>query len=336
MTAALSSTHVRCTCTRHDRALDHLAHVGHRGDGVADIAGGPVYVPYTLPGETVEAEPVTGHPDRRQLLRVEAASARADRADLPAFRRLRRLRDPALAHRALSRLEARAGRRRAGAGRHRRAVDDLIDAHGDGPAPRGRSACAARRAGHPARSASRRRAPITSCRSTAARAGAALARRDRGRLERSRKRWQPCASRSISRSLRPMPASTSTCAAPARSMPPHGKPSPVRRRDPARLARLTRHGELVAQISAADRAHGPRRGRAAARRFPAGDRGRRGRRWRGSCCDMPDRREVRRRPVLRRRPVRACGSPNAPASPRSTATRPRSRRCSRRPPRRPA
>ena len=44
--------------------------IGHRGDGVADTPDGPVFVPYALPGETVEGEPVLGHPDRRQLLRI--------------------------------------------------------------------------------------------------------------------------------------------------------------------------------------------------------------------------------------------------------------------------
>jgi 23S rRNA (uracil1939-C5)-methyltransferase len=52
-----------------------ITHVGHRGDGVVDTPGGPVYVPYALPGETVTVEPVTGHPDRRRLLRVEVESA---------------------------------------------------------------------------------------------------------------------------------------------------------------------------------------------------------------------------------------------------------------------
>jgi 23S rRNA (uracil1939-C5)-methyltransferase len=33
-----------------------------------------LFVPYTLPGETVEVESVPGHPDRRHLLRVETAS----------------------------------------------------------------------------------------------------------------------------------------------------------------------------------------------------------------------------------------------------------------------
>ncbi len=48
--------------------------IGHRGDGVVDTSDGPVFVPYALPGETVEVEPVPGHPDRRHLLRVEQPS----------------------------------------------------------------------------------------------------------------------------------------------------------------------------------------------------------------------------------------------------------------------
>lgn len=51
-----------------------IARIGHRGDGVADGGAGPIYVPYTLPGETVEVDPWPGHPDRRHLLRVEEAS----------------------------------------------------------------------------------------------------------------------------------------------------------------------------------------------------------------------------------------------------------------------
>ena len=52
-----------------------VTHLGHRGDGVVGGEAGPIYVPYTLPGETVEVEAWPGHPDRRQLLRVESASA---------------------------------------------------------------------------------------------------------------------------------------------------------------------------------------------------------------------------------------------------------------------
>ncbi|MGB8175756.1 MAG: TRAM domain-containing protein, partial [Pseudolabrys sp.] len=51
-----------------------IVRLGHRGDGVADTANGPVYVPYALPGEIVTVEPIKGHPDRRHLLRIEKAS----------------------------------------------------------------------------------------------------------------------------------------------------------------------------------------------------------------------------------------------------------------------
>ena len=52
-----------------------IARLGHRGDGVVDTPAHAIYVPYALPGETVEVEAVPGHPDRRHLLRVEVASA---------------------------------------------------------------------------------------------------------------------------------------------------------------------------------------------------------------------------------------------------------------------
>ena len=51
-----------------------ITHLGHRGDGVADTPAGPVYVPYTLPGEAVTVEPVPGHPDRRHLVHVDKPS----------------------------------------------------------------------------------------------------------------------------------------------------------------------------------------------------------------------------------------------------------------------
>jgi 23S rRNA (uracil1939-C5)-methyltransferase len=51
-----------------------IARLGHRGDGVADTNVGPVYVPYTLPGEIVTVERVTGHPDRRHLVHVDKPS----------------------------------------------------------------------------------------------------------------------------------------------------------------------------------------------------------------------------------------------------------------------
>jgi 23S rRNA (uracil1939-C5)-methyltransferase len=51
-----------------------IDHVGHFGDGVAVAPGQYVYVPYALGGETVEVEAVLGHPDRRRLVKVEHAS----------------------------------------------------------------------------------------------------------------------------------------------------------------------------------------------------------------------------------------------------------------------
>jgi 23S rRNA (uracil1939-C5)-methyltransferase len=62
-----------------------IAHLGHRGDGVAQTPDGPVFVPYTLAGETVEVEPFPGHPDRRHLLRVLAPSAERIAAVCPHF-----------------------------------------------------------------------------------------------------------------------------------------------------------------------------------------------------------------------------------------------------------
>jgi 23S rRNA (uracil1939-C5)-methyltransferase len=56
---------------------EHLVidHVGHRGDGVAAVGGAAVYVPFALGGEMVEVVAVPGHPDRRSLIKVERASA---------------------------------------------------------------------------------------------------------------------------------------------------------------------------------------------------------------------------------------------------------------------
>jgi 23S rRNA (uracil1939-C5)-methyltransferase len=51
-----------------------IDHVGHLGDGTALVDGQAIYVPYTLGGETVEVAEVHGHPDRRKLLAIETAS----------------------------------------------------------------------------------------------------------------------------------------------------------------------------------------------------------------------------------------------------------------------
>ena len=51
-----------------------ISRLGHRGDGVAETPEGAVYVPYTLPGESVTVDRVAGHPDRRHLLHVDKPS----------------------------------------------------------------------------------------------------------------------------------------------------------------------------------------------------------------------------------------------------------------------
>ncbi len=48
--------------------------LGRRGDGIAKTPAGAIYVPYTLPGEKIAVEPWPGHPDRRRLDKVEQAS----------------------------------------------------------------------------------------------------------------------------------------------------------------------------------------------------------------------------------------------------------------------
>ncbi len=45
--------------------------LGHRGDGIAETANGPVFVPYALPGETVLAEP---DGSRWRLIGIETPS----------------------------------------------------------------------------------------------------------------------------------------------------------------------------------------------------------------------------------------------------------------------
>jgi 23S rRNA (uracil1939-C5)-methyltransferase len=62
-----------------------ITHIGRRGDGIAETERGPVYVPYTLPGETAEVDDWPGHPDRRRLIRIEAPSAERIEAICPHF-----------------------------------------------------------------------------------------------------------------------------------------------------------------------------------------------------------------------------------------------------------
>ncbi len=51
-----------------------IDHVGQRGDGVAFADGATVFVPYTLAREIVEVAPSPGHVERRKLEHVETAS----------------------------------------------------------------------------------------------------------------------------------------------------------------------------------------------------------------------------------------------------------------------
>ncbi len=106
--------------------------LGHRGDGVVDADPEPVFVPGALPGETVEVEAVPGHPDRRKLLRIDTPSAERIAPICPHFGICGGC---AVQHwqteryRAWKRDLVVAALRQVGIDA---AVADLIDAHGDG------------------------------------------------------------------------------------------------------------------------------------------------------------------------------------------------------------
>jgi 23S rRNA (uracil1939-C5)-methyltransferase len=51
-----------------------VTRMGRHGDGIADTSQGPLYVPYAFPGETVAVEAWPGQPDRRHLIRIETPS----------------------------------------------------------------------------------------------------------------------------------------------------------------------------------------------------------------------------------------------------------------------
>jgi 23S rRNA (uracil1939-C5)-methyltransferase len=109
-----------------------IDHIGRQGDGVALTAAGPVYVPYTLPGETVEVDPWPGHTDRGHLLQVETASAERIAAICPHFGvcggcALQHWQTPR--YRAWKRDLVVEALRHAGIDT---AVDELVDAHGAG------------------------------------------------------------------------------------------------------------------------------------------------------------------------------------------------------------
>ena len=106
--------------------------LGSRGDGVADTDEGAIYVPYALPGEAAEVEPWPGHADRRHLIKLDVASAERIKPICPHFGvcggcalqhlATARYRDwkRALVVAALQRVRLDVP------------VDDLIDAHGEG------------------------------------------------------------------------------------------------------------------------------------------------------------------------------------------------------------
>jgi 23S rRNA (uracil1939-C5)-methyltransferase len=122
-----------------------IAKLGRRGDGIAETPAGAVYVPYTLPGEIVAVEPWPGHPDRRHLAHIEQASPERIRPICPHFGTCGgcALQHWDMAHyRAWKRdlvVEA------LGEVGLAAPVDDLIDAHGDG---RRRAVFHARRGTH--------------------------------------------------------------------------------------------------------------------------------------------------------------------------------------------
>jgi 23S rRNA (uracil1939-C5)-methyltransferase len=112
-----------------------IARMGHRGDGVAETDAGSIYVPYTLPGETAEVDSWPGHPDRRQPIRIEVASPERVEPICPHFGTCGGC---ALQHWSRQRYRdwkrglvveslRQVGLATAGEG-----VEDLIDAHGEG------------------------------------------------------------------------------------------------------------------------------------------------------------------------------------------------------------
>jgi 23S rRNA (uracil1939-C5)-methyltransferase len=109
-----------------------IARLGTLGDGICDTPAGPLYVPYALPGETVAVEQWPGHADRRHLVEVEIASPERvapvcphfgvcggcalQQWAMPRYRQWKR----GLVIEALARVGLDAP------------VDELIDAHGEG------------------------------------------------------------------------------------------------------------------------------------------------------------------------------------------------------------
>jgi 23S rRNA (uracil1939-C5)-methyltransferase len=122
-----------------------IARLGRRGDGIADTPDGPVYVPFALPGEIVEVEAWPGQPHRRRLVRIDAASDERIEAICPHFGACGGC---ALQHWTTARYRAWKRDLVAEAlsqGGIDAPIDDLIDAHGEG---RRRAVFHARRGEH--------------------------------------------------------------------------------------------------------------------------------------------------------------------------------------------
>ena len=109
-----------------------ISRLAHRGDGVAETPAGPVFVPYTLPGEMVEVEQVPGRPEQRRLVRVITPSSERS---TPACSHFGICGGCAVQHWTLPRYRdwkrdlVTAPLRQAGL---ECPVDELIDAHGEG------------------------------------------------------------------------------------------------------------------------------------------------------------------------------------------------------------
>jgi 23S rRNA (uracil1939-C5)-methyltransferase len=112
-----------------------IIRVGARGDGIADTDAGAIYVPYTLPGETVEVDAWPGHPDRRHLVKVAVPSAERIEPICPHFGicggcALQHWEAPP--YRAWKRGLVTAALEQAGLAPASDLVDPLVDAHGEG------------------------------------------------------------------------------------------------------------------------------------------------------------------------------------------------------------
>ena len=221
-----------------------ISRIGHRGDGVVETAEGAVFVPYALPGESVEVEPVPGHPDRRHLLRVETSSAERVAAVCPHFGECGGC---AVQHWQTDRY--RAWKRETvvqalKAVRLEAPVGDLIDAHGEG---RRRAVLHARRRGH----------DILSVGFAAARAHRIVAI-DRCPVLAPSMDGAIAAAWALAEALAPAdkPLDIQVTATDggldvdvrgSGPMPPQRATALARLAEQLKLARLTRHGEMIAQ-----------------------------------------------------------------------------------------